>query len=246
MVMVYNYALVMRDNELYNTSHGEIINLLSSDAQKLYDLMGFIHLVWGAPLMVIIASALLIYFLGVSAIPGIFALLIVAPINIFLSNWQARVRKIHLPAMDRRVQIINEVLHGIRVVKCFFWEENFEKKILEARNEETECIRKELLTFVLSISLIIVFPMWAILVTFTMYARLVGPLNAADTFAVLAIFTIAKFPLTFLGQLISNIGQSYVSIQRFMTFLALLDKDVSECMNQFATVQTFASLIVHL
>lgn len=218
--VIYNTALEMKFAEFQGVSKGEIVNLLANDSQKLFEIMPTINLIWAAPIMLIVVTGLLVNFLGLAALPGIFMLVCLGPLNVYLANWQKRVRKLHVPTTDRRLQMCNEVLQGIRVVKYFSWETKFQEAIKTLRTEEVEFIRTELQVWAVSIFLLIVFPSFAVLVTFWTHSALTGEINAADTFAALGLFGALKFPLMYVGQLISNGTQAYVSMRRFTSFLA--------------------------
>ena len=52
-------ALTMSNSARKNSTVGEIVNLMSVDAQRLMDLMAYVNLIWSSPLQI----GLAIYFL---------------------------------------------------------------------------------------------------------------------------------------------------------------------------------------
>ena len=56
---IYRKSLQLNNQALRHTTTGEIVNLMSVDAQRFVDLMPYINLLWSAPLRI----RLLIYFI---------------------------------------------------------------------------------------------------------------------------------------------------------------------------------------
>jgi ABC transporter transmembrane region len=69
-----------------STNLGEIVNLMSVDAQRLYDLMYLINLLWSAPLMIGISIYFLWQVLGPSALAGVVVLIATLPLNVWLAR----------------------------------------------------------------------------------------------------------------------------------------------------------------
>lgn len=65
---------------------GEIVNLMSVDAQKFQDLMTYINTVWSGPLQIIIALYFLWLTLGPAILTGVGVLALLIPYNLYLTN----------------------------------------------------------------------------------------------------------------------------------------------------------------
>ena len=65
---------------------GEIVNLMSVDAQRLMDLTPYLNMVWSAPMQIIIAIALLWRILGPSVLTGLLMMILLIPINGYIAN----------------------------------------------------------------------------------------------------------------------------------------------------------------
>ena len=63
------------------TTVGEIVNLMSIDAQKMHDVCNSLHEVWACPILIVIAMVLLWRVIGPSSLAGLGLLLVMAPIN---------------------------------------------------------------------------------------------------------------------------------------------------------------------
>ncbi len=65
---------------------GQIVNLMSVDAQKFQDAPAFLHMVWSAPFTVAVAMYFLWQELGVSSLAGLAVMLTLAPINVIVAQ----------------------------------------------------------------------------------------------------------------------------------------------------------------
>ena len=63
------------------TTVGEIVNLMSVDAQRLQDATGYLWMTWSAPLQIGIALYMLWSLMGVSVLAGLAVMILIIPIN---------------------------------------------------------------------------------------------------------------------------------------------------------------------
>ena len=64
MALVYRKALSLRVIDMGASGHGNVVNLMSNDAQKFFDIMMVLHLIWAAPLQIVLAASFLIWLLS--------------------------------------------------------------------------------------------------------------------------------------------------------------------------------------
>ena len=91
---------------------------MSVDAQQVMELMSYFHLIWSAPLQIIISLVFLYLTVGPSTFVGFAVMIFMVPINALLS---AGIQKLHAKQMglkDSRIKLINKVLNGIKVCVC--------------------------------------------------------------------------------------------------------------------------------
>ncbi len=72
---------------------GEIVNLMSVDAQKLQDAPGFMHMVWSTPLVITITVYFLWQQVGPSVLAGVAVMVLLMPVNGFIA---AKTRKLQV------------------------------------------------------------------------------------------------------------------------------------------------------
>jgi len=68
------------------TTVGEIVNLMSVDAQRLQHVTGYLWVVWSAPLQIVIAVYFLWSLLGVSVLAGLALLILLIPVNVVIAT----------------------------------------------------------------------------------------------------------------------------------------------------------------
>lgn len=84
-------ALFLSNVSRKKFSTGEIINLMSADAQQLMDLTANLNLLWSAPFQILVAVSLLWQELGPAVLAGVAVLVFVIPINALVAT---RVKKL--------------------------------------------------------------------------------------------------------------------------------------------------------
>ena len=95
---------------------GEIVNLMSVDAQRFMDLMTFIHLIWSAPLQILLSLIFLYLSMGPSIFAGVAVMILTIPVNALIASYSKKLQAKQMVFKDSRIKIVNEVLNGIKVI----------------------------------------------------------------------------------------------------------------------------------
>lgn len=139
---IYRKALKMSNIAKKESTVGEIVNLMSVDAQKFVELTAYLNMIWSAPLQIILALYFLWDILGPSVLAGLAVMIIMIPVNGYIAN---KVKVLQIKQMknkDERVKLMNEVLSGIKVLKLYAWEPSFEAQVLKIRAKEMKVLKK--------------------------------------------------------------------------------------------------------
>uniref|UniRef100_A0A673LTC3 Canalicular multispecific organic anion transporter 1-like n=1 Tax=Sinocyclocheilus rhinocerous TaxID=307959 RepID=A0A673LTC3_9TELE len=227
MAAVYKKALVVSNDSRKESTAGEIVNLMSADAQRFNDVTNFIHLLWSCPLQIALAIAFLWIELGPSVLAGLLVMVLMVPINGWLATKSRGFQMENMKFKDKRMKIVNDILNGIKVLKYYAWESSFEAQVQEIREQELKVMRKfaylsSVSTFIFSCA-----PAIVSLATFAVFVS-VSPNNILDAekaFTSISLFNILRFPLAMLPQLISIMVQTAVSKKRLEKFLSGDDLD---------------------
>lgn len=139
---IYRKALRVSNSARKESTVGEIVNLMSVDAQRFVDVTAYINMIWSAPLQIAVALYFLWECLGPSVISGLAVMVILIPVNALIAG---KVRNLQIKQMknkDERVKLMNEVLSGIKVLKLYAWEPSFEQQILKIRDKEIKVLKE--------------------------------------------------------------------------------------------------------
>uniref|UniRef100_A0A670IZ84 ATP binding cassette subfamily C member 3 n=1 Tax=Podarcis muralis TaxID=64176 RepID=A0A670IZ84_PODMU len=218
--MIYRKALVITNSAKRSSTVGEIVNLMSVDAQRLMDLTTFLNMVWSAPLQICLALAFLWQELGPSVLAGVAVMVLLIPFNAVIAIKTRALQVQQMRYKDSRIKLMNEILNGIKVLKLYAWEPSFAEKVLEIRKNELQVLKKSAYLNSLSTFAWISAPFLVALTTFAVYVTVNenNILDAEKAFVSLSLFNLLRFPLNMLPQVISNITS--VSLKRIQHFLS--------------------------
>ncbi|KAL9978597.1 hypothetical protein ACROYT_G016132 [Oculina patagonica] len=139
--LVYKKILNLNRGTLQDTISENIINLVSNDAQAIEQVSfpGVTFLF--APLDIVLSMALLWYLVTWQALVGASFFLLVVAYGSFAAHKAGKVRHQSAAVTDKRLEMMKEIISGIRVVKMYAWEWNFRDLVAQLRRKEISLIR---------------------------------------------------------------------------------------------------------
>ncbi|KAL1454350.1 hypothetical protein WDU94_010619, partial [Cyamophila willieti] len=223
---IYRKALTISNTARKESTVGEIVNLMSVDAQRI-DVTSNLNLLWAGPLQIGLAIYFLWGIIGPSVLAGLAVMIILIPINGYVAT---RIRNLQIKQMkskDARVKLMNEVLSGIKVLKLYAWELSFQEQILRIRAMEIKVLKEATYLHAATSFIWSCAPFLVSLVSFAVYV-LSDPTHVLDAkiaFVSLSLFHMIRFPLSMLPMLISKLVEASVSMNRINSFLNQEDLD---------------------
>ncbi|KAI1297750.1 hypothetical protein EDD11_006989 [Mortierella claussenii] len=224
---VYQKSLRLSNSARQEFTAGEIVNHMSIDAQRIQDLVNYLHVLWSGVFQITVTLYLLYATLGWAIFAGLAVMLLMIPLNARLSIVMQSLEKKHMSYKDSRIKLMNELLNGIRVIKLYAWEGTFLQKILSVRNEMELDVMKRM-GYVSSVQLFTwaSTPFLVSLVNFAVYTLIMKKTLTTDVlFAAIALFNLLQFPLSMLPWVISSCIEARVSIDRVYKFLISAEVD---------------------
>uniref|UniRef100_A0AC11ETC9 Uncharacterized protein n=1 Tax=Ovis aries TaxID=9940 RepID=A0AC11ETC9_SHEEP len=221
ILLLFSQALLLSNVSRKQFSTGEIINLMVTDAQQLMDLMTNINLLWSAPFQILMAVSLLWQELGPAVLAGVAVLVFVIPMNALVANRMKTLKKNQRKNKDKQIKLLNEILHGIKILKLYAWEPSYKKKIIEIREKELEVQKSAGYLTVFSMLTLTCIPFLVSLATFGVYFLLDegNILTATKVFTSMSLFNILRLPLFDLPMVISAVVQTRISLVHLEDFL---------------------------
>ena len=199
--------------------NGRVVNLMSTDTYRVDQALGMGHVLWTAPIQIVITLVVLLINLTYSALAGFALLVIGLPIlTRAIKTLFVRRRAIN-KITDQRVSLTQEILQAVRFVKYFGWESSFLDRISEIRKQEIRSIQV-LLTIRNGINAVSMsLPIFASMLAFITYSLSNHALDPAPIFSSLALFNALRLPLNFLPLVIGQVIDGWASLTRIQDFL---------------------------
>ncbi|XP_053903187.1 multidrug resistance-associated protein 1-like [Malaclemys terrapin pileata] len=234
--LIYKKALSLANSSRRKYTTGEIVNLMSADAQQLMELTVNLNLLWSAPFQILMAIVFLWQELGPSVLAGVAVLVLVIPINAFVAAKVKQLRKSQMKNTDQRVKLLNEILHGIKILKLYAWEPSYQKKVVEIREHEIDVLKSSGYLTTFSMLTLTCIPFMVSLATFGVYFLLdeENVLTATKVFTSISLFNILRLPLFDLPTVISAVAQTKVSLGRLEDFLYSEDLDPQDIVTNYS------------
>ena len=94
---------------------GEVINLMSVDAEHIQRMLEYVWALWSSPLQIGVSLYLLYATLGPPMFAGLGLLVLLIPVNGLIMAKMGGYMTSIMTQKDRRMKLINEVLNGMKV-----------------------------------------------------------------------------------------------------------------------------------
>jgi ATP-binding cassette, subfamily C (CFTR/MRP), member 1 len=216
--------------------NGRIVNLMSVDTSRIDQASGWFHMIWSAPLALIVTIILLLINLSYSALVGLALFSTATPLVAYIVRAMIKRRKKINRDTDERITMTQEVLQAIRFVKYCAWEADFLARLGAVRRREIRGIRYLLGHRNVAIAMGSAIPIFSSMLTFITSSLTNHALEPASTFSSLALFNQLRLPLIMFPMvvgLVTDALQSLTRIEQFFLAEDSIEMDV-ECIDSLA------------
>lgn len=147
-------------------------------------------------------------------------MILLLPVNYAISTRFSVIQKAIMATTDKRIHTTNEVLQNIRIIKFFAWEERFGHVVGETRSAELKQLRNRYVLWAIAATSWYGSPLLITFLSFLSYTVVEGKdLSAPVAFTALSLFNVLRVPLDQLADMITNVLQAKVSVDRVEEFL---------------------------
>ncbi|CAN9510715.1 unnamed protein product [Ophioblennius macclurei] len=223
---IYSKALQVSSCDLAGCTLGEVVNLMSTDTDRVVNFFNSFHELWSLPFRFSITLYLLYLQVGVACLGGLVVALLLVPFNKFLASRIVSNNKQMLRCKDNRVKLMTEILFGIRVIKFYSWETHFAHKVSECRREELSHLKAVKYLDAMCVYTWAALPVVISILTFVTYVLLGHQLTAAKVFTTLALVSMLIIPLNAFPWVINGVLEAKVSLERIQRFFKLTNQDL--------------------
>ncbi|PRQ29590.1 putative xenobiotic-transporting ATPase [Rosa chinensis] len=151
---------------------------------------------------------------GVASLIGSLMLVLTIPIQTTVISKMRKLTKDGLQQTDKRVGLMNEILAAMDTLKCYAWEKSFQQRVQIIRNDKLSRFRKAQLLTAFNSFILNSIPVVVTVTSFGAFTFLGGELTPARAFTSLSLFAVLRFPVKVLPNLLSQVVNANVSLQR--------------------------------
>ena len=229
MCALYRKCLKLSPQGLQEETTGKIVTLMSNDVNKLQDLFQLLHNLWGAPIFIVAAFVMLYDVIQWSTFIGFLCIIVAAPLTFMVARKLFLVRQKLVRCADGRINILSEVVNGMRVIKYYAWETSFAKRVVDIRKKEVELIwESQKWGAIFGVALFST-PVFIAVCSLGSYSLAGKMLTAATAYTALALFNMLRFPLILVPFLLSTLLNALAAVQRLGAFLLQDESPEVEC-----------------
>uniref|UniRef100_A0A671THE4 ATP-binding cassette sub-family C member 5 n=1 Tax=Sparus aurata TaxID=8175 RepID=A0A671THE4_SPAAU len=206
---------ILKLRSVRDKSMGQLVNMCSSDGQRMFEAAAVGSLLAGGPLVAALGVAYNLFILGPTSLLGSAVFILFYPTMMFSSRLTAYFRRKGVAVTDRRVQKMNEILTNIKFVKMYAWVKAFAQDIHRIRDEERRIL--ELTGYFQSVTVGVapVVVVIASVATFSTHLLLGYDLTAAQAFTVVTVFNAMTFALKVTPFSVKSLSEASVATERF-------------------------------
>ncbi|KAK7481440.1 hypothetical protein BaRGS_00027291 [Batillaria attramentaria] len=229
MSAVFRKALVMDVTSRQESTVGEIVNLMSVDAEHLEHTTTWLYMIWSGPIQILTALCLLYITLGPPMLAGLAVVVMLVPVNSLILRGMRRCEEQMMELKDKRLKILSEVLNGIKILKMYAWEKSFSAKIGSVRDKELHvryysALWDTFLHFSWTVA-----PYIVSLTMFTTYVYTTEDhyLRPKTAFVTLGLLEVLRYAINTAPSILSDVIKAVVSIRRLNRYLNQAEIDTS-------------------
>ncbi|XP_074521778.1 ATP-binding cassette sub-family C member 12-like [Halichoeres trimaculatus] len=220
-------------------SMGEMINVLTSDGDRMFTAVMFGSYVLSYPVLFFVCIVYACFVLGYTALTGACVYIIFIPLQFFLAKLINMFRWRCVQITDSRVRTMNEILSNIKLIKMYAWEDSFQEKIAGLRRKERKQLQRVSLVQNMNTSMSGIIPTIATVLTFIIHTVLNSGLNTSDAFTTIAIFNAMRFCLALMPMSVKAMAEAAVSLTRLRKILLIQNPEpyMEQMMNSDTAIE---------
>ena len=218
----------MSKSSFEDTSIGQILNIISNDLQRFFDICYSLAYVAIAPIQSIIAMYILWQYLGLACLGAIVILILFIPFQGFMGKKAEEFRFKTTRLTDSRVKLMGEIITAMKVIKMYCWEKPFAESVNEIRKKEVTRLKWTAFLESCNWSLCFTSCRAMYFASFIIHVFLGGSLDAETVFVTMSMLSVISKPLTLdLPHAVGLMGECMVTCSRITDILTLPEKSSS-------------------
>ena len=223
--VIYDKSLRTHISEVsQGNSIGKMTSLISSDLEFIDGLV-LSHFFLAIPFFLTGAAILLWFNIGVSGLIGLVVAIVHLPLIFYFGKLTGNIRYVTAIIGDSRMNLISNLIEGIKIVKMHGWESPYLESIFSKREAEIKQHKKKSLISSISKSLNYGLMGLVLFVTFTSYVLQGNQLDPSTTFSSVTVLIMSTQAISVIGSLgIAQIFLIKASMNRITQCLLMKNK----------------------
>ncbi|XP_026086887.1 multidrug resistance-associated protein 5-like [Carassius auratus] len=222
-ILTLAFHKILRLRSLREKTMGELINMCSSDGQRMFEAAAVGSLLAGGPLVAVLGMAYNLSVLGPTSLLGSAVFILFYPTMMFSSRLTAYFRRKGVAVTDQRVQKMNEILNYIKFIKMYAWVKAFSQAVRRIRDEERQILEKTGYFQSITVGVAPIVVVIASVATFSTHMLLGYDLTAAQAFTVVTVFNAMTFALKVTPFSVKSLSEASVAIDRFKSLFMMAE-----------------------
>ena len=221
MLSALIYDKLLNTSSIYNgdLNEGQMINYLQVDIDHLGFVFFFAPMTFVVPIQFVINFYMLFNFFGYTFIFGLMIFLILFFIAWIIQSLYISNQKILLKNKDKRMKITSSVLHKLKVLKLYVWEDEFFNRVEKEREQEIKSMKKIQNITLLSRFVHSSIPLFLSVSSIGIYTLIKGKMVLENLLASIEIFDTMSASLYRLPIFITTLLNCLISLNRLEKFL---------------------------
>uniref|UniRef100_A0A669ENA4 ATP-binding cassette sub-family C member 5 n=1 Tax=Oreochromis niloticus TaxID=8128 RepID=A0A669ENA4_ORENI len=203
------FQKILRLRSVRDKSVGQLVNMCSSDGQRMFEAAAVGSLLAGGPLVAVLGVAYNLFILGPTSLLGSTVFILFYPTMMFSSRMTAYFRRKGTAVTDRRVQKMNEILSYIKFIKMYAWVKAFSQDVHRTSSPHTRSAVATLLRYRSSFPLCVGY---LLTVWYDNRCPFPSPIQA---FTVVTVFNAMTFALKVTPFSVKSLSEASVAVERF-------------------------------
>ncbi|XP_040284416.1 multidrug resistance-associated protein 5 isoform X2 [Bufo bufo] len=220
-ILTMAFKKILKLKNIKEKSLGEMINVCSTDGQRVFEAAAVGSLLAGGPIVAILGMVYNVYVLGPTGFLGSAVFILFYPAMMFVSRLTAYFRRKCVSVTDERVQKMNEVLNYIKFIKMYAWVKAFSQNVQKIRETEHNILEKAGYFQSITVGVAPIVVVIASVITFSVHMLLGYDLTAAQAFTVVTVFNSMTFALKVTPFSVKSLSEASVSMERFKSLFLM-------------------------
>ncbi|KDO30242.1 hypothetical protein SPRG_05002 [Saprolegnia parasitica CBS 223.65] len=222
MDMVYDKALRLSSAARQQTTSGEIVTLMSSDAERVAEMANEGVWIIASPVTFLASLLLLGAFFGpLPALVGAVTTALILGGSLWLASVIGAARLDATSLSEQRVRVTSEVLLGIRVMKMYAWEPAIASRLQRLRDTETQHLRKLNRYRVSNVEFLFLSPLFVGASILSTYIWLGHAVDVTQIYTLIAFTNMSRHALYNFPRAIAGLSEGLGAGRRLDAYLAL-------------------------